>query len=58
MDRDEAQSALDGVGAAMTKQHAGQPDRLHQLLAHLATVRMVVDHLFDHAENVSADKEG
>jgi hypothetical protein len=58
VDRKEAQAALDSVGKAMTSQYADQPDRLHQLLAHLATVSMVVGQMFDHAENAAADKEG
>ena len=51
MTRAETQAALDGVASAMSEQHAGQPDRLHQLTSHLATVKMAVDHLFDHQEN-------
>jgi hypothetical protein len=58
VDREDAQAALASVGQAMTAHHAAQPDRLEQLLSHLATARMVVDHLFDHAENAAADKEG
>lgn len=51
MDRDEAKAALQGVADAMTEQHGGQADRLHQLTSHLATASMAVDHLFDQAEN-------
>jgi len=58
MTRDGAHDALDSVAAAMGAQHAGQPDRLGQLHAHLATARMAVDHLFDHAENTAADQKG
>ena len=56
MDREEARKALDGVAAAMRKQHGAQEGRLDQLLNHLATARMAVDHLFDHAENAAAEK--
>lgn len=52
MTREEAHQALDGVAEAMAAQHAGQPDRLHQLTSHLATAGMAVDHLFDHDEFV------
>ena len=51
MTRDEAKQKLDEIADAMTAQHAGQDDRLHQLTSHLATAAMAVDHLFDHAEN-------
>lgn len=54
MDREEAHAALDEVGSAMRERHSGgtQADRLAQLDSHLSTAHMVVDHLFDHAENV------
>ena len=58
MTREEAHAALDSVGAAMSEQHAGQEGRLHQLVSHLATARMAVSHLFDHAENAAAEQEG
>lgn len=40
----------------MTARHEGQPDRLHQLAASLATAAMAIDHLFDHAENAAAEE--
>lgn len=54
MDREEAHGALDEVGSAMRERHGSgtQADRLAQLDSHLSTAHMVVDHLFDHAENV------
>lgn len=58
MTRDEAHQRLDEVGAEMRAQHAGQPERLHQLESHLATAVMAVDHLFDAAENAAAEAEG
>ena len=57
MTREEAHAALDGVAEAMSAQHAGQPDRLHQLQSHLATAQMAVGHLFDHEENMMAAAE-
>jgi len=51
MTREQAHTALEKVGAAMRAQHAdADPARLGQLDAHLATVGMVVDQLFDDAE--------
>lgn len=58
MTREQAHEALDGVAEEMSGQHAGQPDRLHQLASHLKTAAMAVDHLFDHAENAAAAEEG
>jgi len=52
MTRDQAQAALSKVQAAMHEQFA-DPDsqpRLAQLDSHIATVAMVVDHLYDEAE--------
>jgi hypothetical protein len=49
MSRDDALSALDGVRAAMHDRHPGNRARLEQLDCHLATVAMVVDHLYDEA---------
>ena len=53
MTREEAHTALDDVAAAMNSQHHDDQGRLTQLNSHLATVKMVVDHLFDHAENTA-----
>jgi hypothetical protein len=50
MTREEAKKHLDAVKTAMRKTHPGNPARLDQLDAHLATADMVVDHLFDEAE--------
>jgi hypothetical protein len=58
VDRTEAHAALDSVGEAMAAQHDDAQGRLSQFSAHLATLKMVVDHLFDHAENTAAAKEG
>ncbi len=49
MTREEAQATLAGVGAAMHDQHPDNRARLDQLDSHLATVAMVVGHLFDEA---------
>lgn len=54
MDRAAAHAALQGVADTLAAQHADQPDRLHQLLSHIATARMAIDHLFDHAANAAA----
>ena len=56
MTRGEAHEALDSVAEAMAVLHAGQADRLEQLVSHLATAGMAVDHLFDHAEKAAAEK--
>jgi len=58
MSREEAQEALAEVGKDMARQHKDQPERLHQFSSAVATARMAVDHLFDHAENAAADQEG
>jgi hypothetical protein len=58
VNRDEAQAALDSVGDAMNSQHDDAQGRLAQFNSHLATLKMVVGHLFDHAENSAASKEG
>lgn len=58
MTREEAREALQGVADAMSSQHADQVQRLDQLTSHLATARMAVDHLFDHAENTAAEGQG
>jgi len=50
MTRDQAQAALDKVKAAMHEQFADNPARLDQLDSHMATVDMVVVHLFDEDE--------
>ena len=54
MTRDQALAALDKVKAAMHEQYPDNTARLEQLDAHIATVAMVVDHLFDEAERMSA----
>lgn len=55
MDRDEARQMLDDLAAAMHEQFADeqQAARLAQLDAHLATVRMTVDHLYDEADRLA-----
>lgn len=58
MTREEAHEALKKVGGEMHALHAGHPvhdARLAQLDGALATARMAVDHLFDHAENMAAE---
>ena len=50
MTRDEAHEALTAVADAMRSQHGDQDDRLHQLVNHLATAHMAIDHLFDESE--------
>jgi hypothetical protein len=49
MNRAAAQEALEGVRAAMHDQHPGNGARLEQLDSHMATVAMLVDHLYDEA---------
>jgi hypothetical protein len=56
--RDEAHKALDSVGDAVTSQFSDEQGRLSQFSSVLASLKMVVDHLFDHAENAAASKEG
>jgi len=51
---DKAKAQLDGIRAAMHEQYPDNTARLEQLDAHIATVAMVVDHLFDEAERMSA----
>jgi hypothetical protein len=61
VDRAEAHAALDSVGEAMESQHDDAQGRLTQFRSHLATLKMVVDHLFDHADNAdsaAAEKKG
>jgi hypothetical protein len=59
VDRKEAHKALDSVGDAMNSQHDDAQGRLTQFNSHLATLKMVIDHLFDHADNeAAASKEG
>jgi hypothetical protein len=58
MTREEAVKALDGVAEAMSAQHPGQPERLHQVTSHLSTAAMAIGHLFDHSENTMAEAEG
>lgn len=50
MDRVEAQKHLNALVTGMKKAHPDSTARLEQLDAHVATVAMVVDHLFDEAE--------
>lgn len=52
MSREQATAALDALQNAAHKQftYEGSADRLAQLDAHLATVRMAVEHLFDEAD--------
>jgi hypothetical protein len=47
MTRDEALKALREVQAAMHEQFGDHPARLDQLDSHMATVVMVVEHLYD-----------
>lgn len=49
MTREEILAALDEVGAAVTE-NFGLSGRRDQFEAHLATVRMTVEHLFDEAD--------
>lgn len=50
MTREEAQKNLNTLVTGMKKTHPDNTPRLEQLDAHVATVAMVVDHLFDEAE--------
>lgn len=58
MTRDDAHAALQGVADAMNDQHDDEQGRLTQLAYFISSARMAVDHLFDHAENTAASKEG
>lgn len=53
MTKEEALAALAEVGAAMHELHADNAARLEQLDAHLATVSMVVEHLYDETERMA-----
>ena len=50
----EAQAALARVSDAMHAQFSTNTARLNQLDSHMATVAMVVDHLFDEADREAA----
>lgn len=52
LDREEALELLDRVKTAMHEQH-DNPARLEQLDAHVATVAMVVEHLYDETERAA-----
>lgn len=49
MSRDDAKIALDDIRTAMHDQHPDNRARLDQLDSHLATVAMVIDHLYEEA---------
>lgn len=52
--RKDAHALLDDLSKEMHDQHPDNRARLEQFDAHLATVAMVVDHLYEEAERAAA----
>ena len=54
--RENAHALLDDLSKEMHDQHPDNRARLEQLDAHVATVAMVVDHLYDEAARLEKEK--